>query len=82
MAQTGIQFGENIYFNVWFNVIILVGGLKKGIVRSWGGSAGHISLRHEGEKKGVSDSITVGSSATHIKLCIPTSIRKKRAYPI
>jgi len=35
VAQTGIQFGENIYFNVWFNVIISVGGLKKGIVRRW-----------------------------------------------
>lgn len=58
------------------------GWTEKGDSEEMGGSAGHISLPHEGEKKGYSDSITVGSSVTHVKLCIRTSIRKKRAYSI
>jgi hypothetical protein len=33
VEQAGIEFGENIYFNVWFNVIISVGGREQGIVR-------------------------------------------------
>jgi len=58
------------------------GWTEKGDSEELGGSAGHISLPHEGEKEGASYSITVGSSATHVKLCIRTSARKKRAYPI
>ena len=53
MAQTGIQFGENIYFNVWFNVIILVGGLKKGIVRRWEVRLGTSHYLTKGRRRGI-----------------------------
>jgi len=80
VAQTGIQFGENIYFNVWFNVIISVGGLKKGRVRSWEVQLGTSRYLTKGWRKGASDSITVGSSATHVKLCIRTSLTEKKEH--
>lgn len=54
------------------------GWTEKGDSEELGGSPGHISLPHEGEKEGASDSITVGSSATHVKLCIRSYIREKK----
>jgi hypothetical protein len=72
VTQTEIQFRENIYFNVWFNVIISVGGGGKRTVEELVVEPGTLQ-----GLMGASDSINVCPTSTYVKLCICAFAQQK-----